>query len=123
MGKRNLDSCVCSGAGLAKLVRPSALAVLAAGPAHGYAILERLSAERAIRRPDHSALYRALRAMEDEGLVSARLEAGAGAPARREYRLTADGRACLRRWTESLAAYRGTLDAILRLARRAKPAL
>jgi DNA-binding PadR family transcriptional regulator len=110
------DGCACTGRTLVKLVRPTLLAVLADGPAHGYAIRERLAAFGSESRApaDHAAIYRALQTMEREGLVvSGRVSGGTG-PERRVYRLTADGRRCAKQWARTLAAFRESVDALLR---------
>jgi DNA-binding PadR family transcriptional regulator len=96
------------------------LAVLAKGPLHGYAIAQRLACEGAHlgAPPDHSGVYRLLRGMEKRGLLTSKRAESESGPARREYALTACGRACLARWTESLTRYRATINAVLKLCRR-----
>jgi DNA-binding PadR family transcriptional regulator len=102
-------------------VRPAVLAVLAAGSLHGYRILGRIAALPPFggTRPDPSGLYRTLRAMEREGLVAATWKVSERGPAKRLYTMTAAGRECLARWTETLEAYRRTIAGLLATARRA----
>jgi len=111
----DFEECACSGRTLGKLVRPYILALLAGGPAHGYALLDQL-AEAGIE-PDHSVVYRALNGMEKEGLVISRRAAASGGPTRWEYELTPTGRACLHRWQNSLTRYRAAIDGLLKLIR------
>jgi DNA-binding PadR family transcriptional regulator len=68
------------------------LAVLAAGPAHGYALIERLraSSDGAFELPE-GTLYPLLHRLEDDGLVASRWTQVDGRR-RREYRLTQRGR-------------------------------
>jgi DNA-binding PadR family transcriptional regulator len=115
----DFHSCACSGKTLAKLVRPAALAVLAQGPTHGYVVSERLKAMMPLtdQGPDHSGVYRTLKLMEEEGLVSSSVEAPEAGPMRRRYALTARGRACLDQWMETLKTYRRSIDAIIALAK------
>lgn len=47
----------------------------------------------------HQQIYRTLARMEEVGLVSAQVEPGEGAPDRKVYALTAEGRAELAAWT------------------------
>jgi len=108
----DFEECACSGRTLGKLVRPYVLALLANGPAHGYALLDQL-AEAGIE-PNHSVVYRTLNSMEKEGLICSRRVSGTGGPARWEYELTATGRACLRRWQDSLTRYRAAIDSLLK---------
>jgi PadR family transcriptional regulator PadR len=99
------------------LVRPCILALLARGPAHGYALLERLNETGllAVGSPDHSVVYRTLNAMEKEGLLKSKRSGSSGGPTRWEYTLTATGRGCLRRWQNSLTGYRSAIDGLLKL--------
>jgi DNA-binding PadR family transcriptional regulator len=51
--------------------------------------------------------------MEGEGLVLADWEFGDAGPAKRNYALTDDGMACLKRWAETLERYRAQIDGLL----------
>jgi DNA-binding PadR family transcriptional regulator len=114
----DFTACACTGKTLAKLVRPTALAVLAQGPTHGYVVSERLKVMMPITEqgPDHSGVYRTLKLMEEEGLVSSCVETPEAGPMRRRYALTPRGRACLDQWMETLKAYRRSIDTIIALA-------
>jgi len=111
-----LRSCACTGRSLPKLVRPAVLSVLARGQSHGYAIIEELKrlALCGDRPPDHTGVYRALQGMETEGLIASDWEHPQSGPAKRNYRLTARGRSCLRKWKGTLEDYRRTIDMLLR---------
>lgn len=71
-------------------LRPMLLLLLAEGETHGYQLLERIAA-LGLERTDPGGLYRALRAMEQEGLVTSAWEPSSAGPARRRYALTEDG--------------------------------
>lgn len=75
-------------------LRPSLLAELAHGPAHGYELLEQVRGG-GLRVVDAGGLYRVLRGMEHDGVVSSRWEASQSGPPRRTYELTAAGREAL----------------------------
>ncbi len=111
----DLDQCACSGKTLARLLAPAMLALLARGKAHGYEIVQRLhDLEMFVEvPPDTSGVYKALKLMEEKGLVSAHWEFGNAGPAKRSYALTRDGLACLQRWTETLENYRAQIDGLL----------
>ncbi len=111
----DFDACSCSGSTLGKLLRPAILATLASGPSHGYAIHAGLGDLEGLaeRPPDHTGVYRALRSMEEEGLVSSIVAIADKGPSRRRYRLTTSGRKCLARWRRTLVEYRRRLDALL----------
>lgn len=71
-------------------LRPSLLLLLGEGPSHGYELLEQ-ARRLGIRGAEPGGLYRALRAMEREGLVRSRWERSQSGPARRTYLLTGSG--------------------------------
>lgn len=75
-------------------VRPCLLLLLAEGPSHGYELLEQVR-RAGVRNADAGGLYRSLRAMEQEGLVSSWWEPSQAGPARRSYTLTTEGRHAL----------------------------
>lgn len=72
-----------------KFLRACVLLVLAEGTRHGYELAGELAA-RGYGEPDAGGLYRALHAMEREGLIRSTWEAGYG-PSRRVYAITDEG--------------------------------
>ncbi|HEX7277267.1 MAG TPA: PadR family transcriptional regulator [Acidimicrobiales bacterium] len=82
-------------------LKACALLLISEAPAHGYQLLARLSG---VGPPgfDLGALYRVLRAMEDDGLVASSWEASAVGPDRRVYRVTDLGRQVLDAEAEAL---------------------
>ncbi len=93
-------------------LRPCLLLLLAEGTSHGYELLEQVAA-RGLDRVDPGGLYRCLRAMDEEGLVTSAWEPSTSGPARRTYALTDDGRewlhllaGSLHEVTRSLETYR-----------------
>jgi DNA-binding PadR family transcriptional regulator len=113
---QELTSCACSGKSLPKLVRPAVLFVLTKGTSHGYAIIEELKrlALCGDCPPDHTAVYRALQAMESEGLITSGWEHPQSGPAKRSYKLTPRGKTCLKKWKTTLRDYKRTIDMLLR---------
>ena len=93
-------------------LRPCLLLLLLEQPAHGYELLERLRS-LGPARDDPGALYRALRALEREGLVQSAWEASSGGPDRRVYELTRAGREELHAHAKALAELRDTLALFL----------
>ena len=71
-------------------LRPCILLLLRESPAHGYDLLERAQAF-GFTRADPGGLYRALRALEDEGLVRSSWESSPHGPDRRIYAITRAG--------------------------------
>lgn len=110
MNARNRDTDDIS-IGLPKnFIRPCLLLLLSEQPSHGYDLLERLG-RLGLHAIDPGGLYRALRAMEQEGLVVSRWEPSDVGPARRTYRTTDEGRDWLHAWA-------GTLRETTRIIRR-----
>jgi DNA-binding PadR family transcriptional regulator len=111
----DLDQCACSGKTLARHLRPAVLALLARERTHGYEIVQRLQELEMFVEvpPDTSGVYKALKSMEEEGLIAATWEFGDAGPAKRTYALTKDGKACLKRWAETLRNYRAQIDGLL----------
>jgi poly-beta-hydroxybutyrate-responsive repressor len=104
-------------------LRPCLLLLLAEGTGHGYELLEQVRA-LGLTRPDPGGLYRALRAMDEEGLVHSAWEPSEAGPARRTYELTEEGREWLHAWAGSLSEVHRVLGGFLdRYARQfPKPA-
>src|SRR6478672_678823 len=95
-------------------VEPSLLLLLRERPLHGYELIERLPEVAGEGRVDVGNLYRLLRALEAESLVSSEWSAELPGPAKRTYELTDEGRRLLDRWAEALrqaqADVQGFLD-------------
>src|ERR687883_408726 len=85
-----------------RFVEPSLLLLLRERPLHGYELIERLPELAGEGRVDVGNLYRLLRALEAEGVVSSEWSADLPGPAKRTYELTGEGRCLLDRWAEAL---------------------
>ena len=89
------------------------LATLAAGPAHGYAVIEQLK-----RRSGgafelaEGTVYPVLHRLEAEGLLASSLSEAAGRK-RRVYRLTRRGRSALEGRRREWRAFSGAVEAVL----------
>jgi poly-beta-hydroxybutyrate-responsive repressor len=92
---------------------PAVLLLLRERPAHGYDLLERLPALVGDERVDVGNLYRALRSLEEQGLVASEWDERLPGPAKRTYRLSGPGREALDRWAVALTETRGRIDAFL----------
>jgi poly-beta-hydroxybutyrate-responsive repressor len=97
-----------------RFVEPALLLLLSESPLHGYDLLERLPEltgdDRGI---DLGNLYRVLRALEDDGLVTSTWHADIPGPAKRVYELTPAGRGLLSIWADALRRTRTELDGFL----------
>ena len=96
-----------------RFVEPSILLLLRERPLHGYELIERLPELAGEGRIDVGNLYRLLRALEEEGLVSSEWSAELPGPAKRTYELTPEGRRLLDRWAEALREAQGDVQSFL----------
>ncbi|MDY0357583.1 MAG: PadR family transcriptional regulator [Sedimentisphaerales bacterium] len=114
---RQLSRCICTGRSLDRMLRPAILTVLhdQSRGLHGYAIEKHLQVFAFFQEqlPDYTGLYRLLKRMEAEGLLSSTQCDSQAGPSKRMFRLTDKGRRCLSRWFESLTEYRRMLDDLL----------
>lgn len=114
---RQLSRCICTGRSLDRMLRPAILTVLYEHRRglHGYAIEKHLQVFAFFQEqlPDYTGLYRLLKRMEAEGLLSSTECDSQAGPSKRTFRLTDRGRRCLSRWFESLTEYRRMLDDLL----------
>jgi PadR family transcriptional regulator PadR len=85
-------------------LEPFLLLLLAAGPAHGYSLLQRLNdLGLAADDLDVGQLYRTLRELEDMGAVRSRWDKPDVGATRRQYEITETGLATLHDWAYVMA--------------------
>lgn len=82
-------------------LRACLLLILAESPAHGYDMTDQLG-RLGLGAIDKGGMYRTLRALEEERLVSSGWEVSPSGPLRRRYRISDVGRAWLEGWSESV---------------------
>ena len=85
-----------------RFTEPALLLLLRERPAHGYDLLERLPELTGEQRVEMGNLYRLLRALEEEGLVTSEWDASSAGPAKRRYELAPQGARLLEQWVEAL---------------------
>jgi PadR family transcriptional regulator PadR len=88
------------------------LLLLAEGPSHGYELLERVR-RLGLRSAEPGGLYRSLRAMEREELVTSCWQMSQAGPPRRTYLLNEAGHRALRASVGSLRELQGLLATLL----------
>ena len=85
-----------------RFAEPALLLLLREHPAHGYDLLERLPELTGEARVEMGNLYRLLRGLEEEGLVSSEWDDSSPGPAKRCYAITPAGERLLDHWAEAL---------------------
>ncbi len=96
-----------------RFLEPALLLLLAERPAHGYELVDRAAELVPGERPELGGLYRVLRALEEDGLVSSQWDADEPGPAKRRYELTPGGHELLRAWAKALKQTQAVVDAFL----------
>jgi poly-beta-hydroxybutyrate-responsive repressor len=85
-----------------RFVEPALLLLLRERPAHGYELLEHLPELTGPQPVEMGNLYRLLRGLEQEGLVSSEWDSHSAGPAKRRYTLTKTGAELLDQWADAL---------------------
>lgn len=95
-------------------LQPCLLTMLQRGKAHGYNLLSGLDEFGFdLEMLDPSLVYRALREMEADGLVTSEWGDESLGPQRRIYQITDDGNRSLDIWMEDLRSTRDEIDRLL----------
>jgi PadR family transcriptional regulator, regulatory protein PadR len=107
------EGCHCHTGRMRGFVQPRLLLQLAKKPAHGYELMDALGQEGDDATLDPGTLYRTLRTLEDDGLVSSIWNTEGTGPARRVYQLTDQGVEYLHAWAITVQRNRDRLDRFL----------
>jgi poly-beta-hydroxybutyrate-responsive repressor len=86
---------------LERFTEPAVLLVLRDSPGHGYELLMELQTLMPNERIDMGNLYRILRSLEREGLVTSAWDEEAPGPAKRVYVITQSGLRVLAQWVDA----------------------
>jgi PadR family transcriptional regulator PadR len=112
-------NCQSDGGQPKNFLRACLLLLLKEQPGHGYDLVERLKEFGFDKDP--GGVYRALRALERDGLLHSAWEASPAGPARRGYELTWEGEEMLAIWSTTLAGSRAVLDQYLKRYQGSRP--
>ncbi len=112
---REHKHCCCrdKGPAVRGFLIPCLMVLLREAPAHGYQLIERLEQSGYMKEtPDPGVVYRHLRHLEKDAMVTSSFEPGDG-PARKVYTITDEGRAELGTWLDELAHLKQHLEIFL----------
>lgn len=102
-GTYRQGTCRCAGMPMGRFLQPCLLLLLHRRSTHGYELIQNLEEFGfSNEETDPGTVYRHLRKMEEEGLVSSRWDTEKGGPAKRLYQLTVEGEEILHAWAVSL---------------------
>ncbi len=93
------------------------LLLIAESPSYGYDLVERLS-DLGLANVDSAAVYRALRVLDDDGLVECWWEESGAGPVRRLYRISDAGLRSLAGWAATVGDSASYLSAFVARHRR-----
>jgi PadR family transcriptional regulator, regulatory protein PadR len=96
-----------------RFLEPGLLALLREKPTHGYELIADLPPLLGTDRVDVGNVYRALRGMEERGLVTSEWLDDLPGPAKRTYEITDEGRRALERWAQWLREARDRIDQLI----------
>ncbi len=108
------------GARVERFVEPVLLLALSEGPTHGYELAEHV-AEVAGFEVDFGNLYRLLRGLEEDGIVTSEWQDTPNTRSKRTYELTATGGQLLENWIGSLRDLNQRTAAFLRRYDQRRP--
>ena len=113
-GDKKGSGCRCGGGlPVEKFMQPCLLILLKQHSSHGYDLIQQLAEFGFSERLDPGSVYRTLRRLEDEGLVTSHWDVGEGGPARRLYSLSDEGEEMLHAWAVHIRQQRKRMDVFL----------
>ncbi len=98
---------------IVRFIEPAALLALRDGSSHGYDLAESIAELTGIERVDYGNLYRLLRSLESDGLVSSEWDDELPGRSKRMYELTPQGTELLEAWIAALESTQERLEAFL----------
>ncbi len=115
-----MKKCACRGSFLERFVQPAILMLLNNEPLHGFSIYKKLIDSDIVDYSgiDPTGLYRTLKKMEDAGILISEWDIENIAQAKRVYRITADGKECLKHWQKTLFSYKENIDRLAKAVSR-----
>ncbi len=93
---------------------PILLLMLRGWSSYGYELMEKM-ATFGLAAMNPGTVYRTLRQMEKDGIISSTWDTSTAGPARRVYSITDAGETYLNYWTNSLNQYQKMMDTFFRL--------
>jgi poly-beta-hydroxybutyrate-responsive repressor len=106
-------SCHSPGDQIKGFVRPMLLLLIGQKPGYGYDLIERISKDQNIPDIDTGLLYRTMRQLEKDRLVTSKWDTTGDGPARRIYEITDKGIEQLHLWATNIRRTREKLGRFL----------
>ena len=108
-----MEKCACKGSFLDRLLQPTILMLLYRKPLHGFSILKEMEKSGIMDYSgiDPTGLYRTLKKMDAAGLLAS--EWDMSDQPRRIYKITEDGKDCLKHWKSTLTDYKKSIGNLI----------
>ncbi len=91
--------CPKMGLKFGNILTATLLALLLEEPAHGYVLIERLEEMGlSFKGVPYAVVYRMLRTMEEDGLITSQWDISGNGPSKRIYHVTNEGKKYLKMW-------------------------
>ena len=104
-----------------RYIQPSILMGLYSKPSYGYELIQNIQRFGFVEgHAPPGMIYRHLRQMEEDGLVSSQWDTGGTGPAKRMYRITSEGGEVLAGWIDYMEKQANDLMAFIKVYREAK---
>ena len=107
------STCGCMGSRMERFIEPCLLLLLREKPAHGYDLIARLQDFGFGDSQDPGVVYRNLRRLEEQGMITSEWDTSGTGPAKRSYEVTAEGRELMKAWAEAINLNIATLKSFL----------
>lgn len=102
-----------------RYIQPSVMLALRMKPSYGYELIKEIQTFGFVRGDaPPGMIYRHLRQLEEDGLVSSEWETDGTGPAKRMYALTGEGREVLALWIDYLSGMAEKLSAFIDIYRK-----
>jgi poly-beta-hydroxybutyrate-responsive repressor len=102
-----------------RFMQPSVLMALLKAPSYGYELIHSIQDFGFVQgQAPPGMIYRHLRQLEDDGLVTSEWETGGTGAAKRIYHITPEGQDVLASWIEYMAAQADKLSGFISIYRR-----
>lgn len=112
--ENDYTECSTMGKSLNRLTQPAILSVLKneKSSLHGYVIVQKLAETPMYggKKPDATGVYRTLKQMEKDELVTSAWDTPDIGPAKKGFTITDKGLHTLRRWIDTLACYQAAIQ-------------
>lgn len=111
--KQGSATCGCMGSRMERFIEPCLLLLLLEKPAHGYDLIARLQDFGFGDNQDPGMVYRNLRRLEDQGMITSEWDTSGSGPAKRSYEVATEGRELMKAWAEAINLNITTLKSFL----------